>query len=390
VKEVFKRLFGNKETRLFFAPGRINLIGEHTDYNGGHVFPATITYGTYALAGKRNDRQVNLYSMNFEEKGVISFSLDELEFDKKHDWANYPKGMIRYLQSSDRKMDTGFDVVYYGNIPNGAGLSSSASIEIVTGVMLESLFGWELNRIEMVKIGQRVENDLMGVNSGIMDQFAIGMGKKGAGILLDCNTLAYDYAQLELEEEQVIIMNTNKRRELSESKYNERRESCELAVEQLQQELSIQTLGELTEEEFEANKHLIECDTVRKRAKHAVYENRRTVKALEALEKGDLEQFGELMNASHVSLREDYEVTGKELDTLVEAAWQQEGVIGARMTGAGFGGCAIAIVKADYVDDFLEQVGELYEEKIGYEATFYVADIGDGARELQKDEVVVV
>ncbi len=389
MKEVFERLFGKRETRLFFAPGRINLIGEHTDYNGGHVFPATITYGTYALAAKREDRQVNLYSMNFEEKGVISFSLDELEFDQAHDWANYPKGMIRYLQSDDRKMDTGFDVVYYGNIPNGAGLSSSASIEIVTGVMLESLFGWELDRIEMVKIGQKVENEFMGVNSGIMDQFAIGMGKKGAGILLDCNTLEFDYAQLELEEEQVIIMNTNKRRELSESKYNERRESCDHAVEQLQKELSIQTLGELTEEEFEAYKHLIECDTVRKRAKHAVYENRRTLQALEALKEGYLEQFGELMNASHVSLREDYEVTGKELDTLVEAAWQQEGVIGARMTGAGFGGCAIAIVKADYVDDFLQQVGELYEEKIGYEATFYVADIGDGARELQKDEVIV-
>ncbi|WP_394218881.1 galactokinase [Halobacillus trueperi] len=389
MNETFGRIFGEKETRLFFAPGRINLIGEHTDYNGGHVFPATITYGTYALAAKREDHQVNLYSMNFEEKGVISFSLDELAFDEAHDWANYPKGMIRYLQSDERKIDTGFDVLYFGNIPNGAGLSSSASIEIVTGVMLESLCNWELDRVEMVKIGQKVENEFMGVNSGIMDQFAIGKGKKGAGILLDCNTLQYEYAPLELEQEKVIIMNTNKRRELSDSKYNERRKACDLAVEQLQQELSIETLGELTEEGFETYKHLIECDTVRRRAKHAVYENRRTVKALEALKAGELDRFGELMNASHVSLREDYEVTGKELDALVEAAWQQKGVLGARMTGAGFGGCAIAIVKADQVDDFLQQVGETYEKEMGYEATFYVADIGDGARELQKDEVIV-
>ncbi|MCA0970723.1 galactokinase [Halobacillus litoralis] len=389
MKETFERLFGDKETRLFFAPGRINLIGEHTDYNGGHVFPATITYGTYALAAKRDDRTVNLYSMNFEDKGVVSFSLDELDFDKAHDWANYPKGMIRYLQSEARTSGSGFDVVYYGNIPNGAGLSSSASIEIVTGVMLESLFDWNLDRVEMVKIGQKVENEFMGVNSGIMDQFAIGMGKKGAGILLDCNTLQYEYAPLELEREQVIIMNTNKRRELADSKYNERRGECDLAVEQLQKELSIETLGELTEEAFEANKHLIESETVQKRAKHAVYENERTVKALKALKNGELERFGELMNASHVSLRDDYEVTGKELDTLVEAAWEQRGVLGARMTGAGFGGCAIAIVKTDEVEAFIDQVGKTYEEKIGYEATFYVADIGDGARELSADEVIV-
>ncbi|TGB03437.1 galactokinase [Halobacillus salinus] len=388
MNETFKRLFGERETRKFFAPGRINLIGEHTDYNGGHVFPATITYGTYAVAAKRDDRRINLYSMNFEDKGVISFSLDELDYDEAHNWANYPKGMIRYLQAEDRPIDQGFDVVFYGNIPNGAGLSSSASIEIVTGVMLESLFEWDLDRVDMVKIGQKVENEFMGVNSGIMDQFAIGMGKKGAGILLDCNTLKYEYAPLELEKEQVIIMNTNKRRELSDSKYNERRSECDLAVEQLQQELSIETLGELTEEEFQANKHLIESDIVKKRAKHAVYENQRTIQALEALKKGDLDRFGALMNDSHVSLQQDYEVTGEELDALVEAAWDQDGVIGARMTGAGFGGCAIAIVKTDQVDAFRENVGSKYKEKIGYEATFYVADIGDGAREIETNEVI--
>ncbi|WP_066174934.1 galactokinase [Bacillus marinisedimentorum] len=387
LSEKFTDIFGAKDFRTFFAPGRINLIGEHTDYNGGNVFPCAITFGTYAVARKRRDGLVRMYSMNFEEKGIIEFELTSLNFDEEHDWANYPKGMIRFLKDSGHMIDSGLDVLFYGNIPNGAGLSSSASIEFVTGVMLERLFNLAVDRIDLIKIGKQVENEFIGVNSGIMDQFAIGMGKKGAGILLDTQTLRFEYAPIDLEDHKIIIMNTNKRRELAGSKYNERRQECENALASLQQVTDISSLGDLTEEEFEKHKHAIENDTERKRAKHAVYENRRTLKALEALKGGNLGEFGRLMNESHVSLRDDYEVTGKELDTLAEAAWKQPGVIGARMTGAGFGGCAIAIVEKNEVDNFVENVGESYKGSVGYEADFYVASIGDGAKELETEMI---
>ncbi|OIU69691.1 galactokinase [Rossellomorea aquimaris] len=388
LSESFQHIFNCTAEQAFFAPGRINLIGEHTDYNGGHVFPCAITFGTYAFARKREDRMVRMYSMNFEEKGIIEFELGSLNFDKKHDWANYPKGMIRFLTEAGHTIDSGMDVIYCGNIPNGAGLSSSASIELATGVMLEGLFNLDTERLELVEIGQKVENDFIGVNSGIMDQFAIGMGKKGAGILLDTNSLQYQYAPIDLLHHKIIIMNTNKRRELAGSKYNERRQECENALKSLQGAVGIDSLGDLTEEEFEQHKHVIASETERKRAKHAVYENRRTLKALAFLKNGQLEEFGKLMNESHVSLRDDYEVTGKELDALVEAAWNQPGVLGARMTGAGFGGCAIAIVENDYADRFIKEVGKEYKKEIGYEATFYTASIGDGAKKLDKEVIV--
>lgn len=378
----FKQQFGYDEYRLFFAPGRINLIGEHTDYNGGHVFPCAITFGTYALARKNSDNRVRVYSMNFPDKGIIEFPLTDLDYRKEDDWANYPKGMIRYLIEDGYPITSGMDILFYGNIPNGAGLSSSASIEIVTGVLLETLFTLSLERIDLVKIGKKVENNFIGVNSGIMDQFAIGMGKKDHGILLDCHTLEYSYAPIILEQYNIIIMNTNKRRELADSKYNERRSQCEEALAILQTKLHIQSLGELTEQIFDEHQHMIESDVLQKRAKHAVYENARTVQALVELQQGELLKFGLLMNQSHISLRDDYEVTGIELDSLVAAAWEQPGVIGARMTGAGFGGCAIAIVEKEQTDQFIETVGEIYQGKIGYEATFYIANIGDGAKEI--------
>lgn len=384
----FKEILGSQAHRVFFAPGRINLIGEHTDYNGGHVFPCAITFGTYAVGRRREDRLVRLYSLNFEHTGVMEFDLDSLDYAPGHDWANYPKGMIRYMKEAGHSIDTGMDVLYYGNIPNGAGLSSSASIELATGVMLEGLFDLSIDRIDLVKTGQKVENDFIGVNSGIMDQFAIGMGKKGAGILLDTNTLRYEYAPMDLEQHSIIIMNSNKRRELAGSKYNERRTECESALKSLQSVTDIDTLGELTEEEFELHKHAIPDPVQQKRARHAVYENRRTLKALQFLQNDQLKEFGELMNQSHISLRDDYEVTGKELDALVEAAWEQTGVVGARMTGAGFGGCAIAIVERDHVEDFIDRVSRTYEEAVGYEAAFYVADIGNGAKELDKEVIV--
>jgi len=384
----FKEKFGTTPEQAFFAPGRINLIGEHTDYNGGHVFPCAITYGTYAVARKREDQLVRLYSVNFPNIGIIEFNLNQLDYDKEHNWANYPKGMIRYILESGYKIPTGFECVIHGNIPNGAGLSSSASIELLTGVLVDSLFGLEIPRLDVIKLGKQVENQFIGVNSGIMDQFAIGMGKKDAGILLDCQTLKYEYAPIQLENHKIIIMNTNKRRELADSKYNERRSECEEALAEIQQRLPIEALGQLSEKEFDENQHFIINETVRKRAKHAVYENRRTLKALEELKAGNLEAFGQLMNQSHISLRDDYEVTGIELDRLVEAAWEQPGVIGARMTGAGFGGCAIAIVTNEEVKNFIANVGTAYLNKIGYKADFYVASIGDGAKEIEVEAAV--
>lgn len=381
----FKSIFHTTAAPLeFFAPGRINLIGEHTDYNGGHVFPASISFGTYALAKKRTDTKFRFYSINFPETGVIECDLFDMSYNLNHDWANYPKGMIKYMIEHGHPIKHGADILYYGNIPNGAGLSSSASIEMVTGVLLEKLTELKISRINMIKLGQQVENDYIGVNSGIMDQFAIGMGKKNHAILLDCQTLDYHYAPIELQDHAIMIINTNKQRTLAGSKYNERRQQCEQALADLKSELSIESLGELSNKEFEQHKHLIKNNINQKRAKHAVSENVRTLKALKRLQDGDLNGFGQLVNASHESLKNDYEVTGIELDTIVEAAWEQDGVIGARMTGAGFGGCAIAIVEKDNIDHFKANVNEIYTKTIGYEPTFYTAAIGDGAKEITK------
>lgn len=379
----FEEVFQTVDPRVFFAPGRINLIGEHTDYNGGNVFPCAITYGTYAIAKKRDDLTIRMYSLNFETIGLVELELSDLTYDEQHNWGNYPKGMVKHLIENSQPITTGFDVLFYGNIPNGAGLSSSASIELVTGVMLEKLFELEMERIELVKIGQQVENHYIGVNSGIMDQFAIGMGKENHGILLDCTSLHYEYAPLELDQYKIIIMNTNKQRTLATSKYNERRNECEQALKELQRELEVMSLGAISEQEFEQYQVLLPNDVLVKRARHAVFENARTIKALQALKKKELKEFGKLMDESHRSLRDDYEVTGKELDALVEAAWEQEGTIGARMTGAGFGGCAIAIVEDKAIDSFIRDVGQKYQQRIGYDATFYIAKIGDGAKEIK-------
>ncbi|OXS75749.1 galactokinase [Domibacillus enclensis] len=387
LKQTFERVFDRQAERTFFAPGRINLIGEHTDYNGGHVFPLAITFGTYAVAAKREDENIRFYSVNFKDQGIVESSLHSLDYKEADGWTNYPKGMTKLMNENGYAIPSGYDVLFYGNIPNGAGLSSSASIELATGVMLEGLFGLAVDRIEMVKIGQQVENQYIGVNSGIMDQFAIGMGKKGAAIWLDCETLAYEYAPIELPDASIVIMNTNKRRELASSKYNERRSECEEALKRLQTELHVTSLGELTPEQFEKHRSAIGDERLEKRAKHAVYENARTIEALNKLKEGNLEEVGQLMNESHRSLERDYEVTGKELDTLVYAAWEQPGVIGARMTGAGFGGCAIAIVENGHVEPFIQEVSARYKEACGIDAAFYMANIGGGARELAEEEM---
>lgn len=379
---IFTQQFGEAATGEYFAPGRINLIGEHTDYNGGYVFPASITIGTYGLARKREDKKVRLYSENFPGKGIIEFDIDDLAFRKEDDWTNYPKGMMKFLKEDGYTIENGMEILFYGTIPNGAGLSSSASIELLTGVVLNDLFDLNVKMIDLVEIGKRVENKFIGVNSGIMDQFAIGMGKKDHAILLDTNTLEYELVPAEFGEYVVAIMNTNKRRELADSKYNERRSECEKALSLLQTKLDIKALGELDEDTFFANIDLIGDETLIKRAKHAVTENQRTLKAKAALVAADLETFGKLLDASHASLRDDYEVTGVELDTLVAAAQAHPGVLGARMTGAGFGGCAIALVKDSEWDGFVADVKSAYKAKIGYDTDIYKASIDDGARKL--------
>ena len=382
LQDNFVNVFNIKDQHLFFSPGRVNLIGEHTDYNGGHVFPCALSFGTYAIMAKRNDRKVRLYSMNFEDLGIIEFDLDNMVYDKAHDWANYPKGVIKTFENHGHKTEHGFDILFYGNIPNGAGLSSSASLEVLMAVIINDLNNFDVDMISMVKMCQEAENKFIGVNCGIMDQFSIGMGTEGCAILLDCNTLEYRYSKINMDGYKIVIGNTNKKRGLADSKYNERRSECESALAQIQTVKNINSLGELTEEEFEEVKNVITDPIVRKRAKHAVYENQRTLKAVKALENNDLLLFGKLMSESHISLRDDYEVTGKELDTLVSLAWEMPGVIGARMTGAGFGGCTVSIVKEENVQYFIDTITEKYTEIIGYAPDFYVANISDGARKL--------
>ncbi len=377
--EKFEEVFGNSgEYKGYFAPGRVNLIGEYTDFNGGHVFPCALTIGTYAVARKRADKQLRFYSMNFDHLGVIESSIENLIKKKEDDWANYPKGVIWTLQEKGFSIDCGMDVLYFGNIPNGSGLSSSASIEVLTAFVMNDLFDFGINMTDIALFGQYAENHFVGVNCGIMDQFAIAMGKKDHATFLDTADLSFEYAPLNLGDAKIVIMNTNKKRGLGDSKYNERRFECESALADLQKFVDIKSLGELNEEQFEAYKSSIQDPVHAKRAKHAVYENQRTIKAVEALKNNDIKLFGTLMNASHTSLQYDFEVTGKELDTIVEAAWKQEGVIGARMTGAGFGGCAVSIVKEDGVERFIENVGKEYAAAIGYDASFYVVEIGNG------------
>lgn len=379
LRERFLQVFGaGGDIREYFAPGRVNLIGEHTDYNGGHVFPCALTIGTYAAVRKREDRTIRFYSDNFPEKGILTTSLDDTEYRKELDWCNYPRGVIAAARNRGFAADCGMDVLYFGTIPNSSGLSSSASIEVLTGFILKDLFGFDYDGIVNAKIGQEAENDFIGVKCGIMDQFAIAMGKKDHAVFLDTSTLAYEYVPLDLSGVRIVIMNTNRKRGLGDSKYNERRSECEQALRDIQKVLDVKTLGDLTEEQFLSVRSAISSETCSKRAKHAVFENRRTIRAKEALREGNLLLFGQLMNESHISLRHDYQVTGKELDTLVSEAWKADGVIGARMTGAGFGGCAVALVREQAVPTFAKQVGEAYRKIIGYDATFYVAQTGDG------------
>lgn len=379
----FAEVYGEIDgAHTFFAPGRVNLIGEHTDYNGGHVFPCALTIGTYAVARKRNDRKLRFYSMNFSRLGIIESSLDDLKPHKDAGWTNYPKGVMWAFEERGYKLDCGLDILVKGNIPHGSGLSSSASVEIVTGYLLKTLFGFEVSNRDLALIGQYSENNFNGVNCGIMDQFAIAMGKKNHAIFLDTADLSYEYAPIRLQGVKLVISCSNKKRGLGDSKYNERREECETALSEIQAGMGINTLGDLDGQLFEQIKMAIKDEDRRKRVKHAVYENQRTIEAVQALKNNDIALFGKLMNESHISLRDDYEVTGEELDTLVEEAWKIDGVIGSRMTGAGFGGCTVSLVKEEAVEDFIEKVGAAYKERIGYHADFYAVEIGSGPCEI--------
>ena len=382
MQEVFREKFGAAQTHAYFSPGRVNLIGEHTDYNGGHVFPCAISLGTYALVAPRTDGISRLYSMNLPEQGVVQFPMHGAVKSDAYGWANYPIGVVRVMEDAGHRAAHGFDIVLYGTLPNGAGLSSSASIEVLMAVILNDELNLGIDMVELVKFSQKAENEFVGMNCGIMDQFAVGMGKKDCAILLDCNTLSYRYSKLALDGCSIVITNTNKTHSLVTSAYNERRAQCESALKALQKVKPIKALGELTNAEFDAIASAIPDPVERRRARHAVYENNRTLEAVKALEANDVKRFGELMNASHVSLRDDYEVTGPELDTLAELAWQQDGVLGSRMTGGGFAGCTVSIVRDAAIPAFEKNVGEAYTAKIGYAPSFYVANIADGARRL--------
>lgn len=376
---VFDRTDG---IRIFFAPGRVNLIGEHTDYNGGHVFPCALSIGTYAVVKKRKDNKLRFYSENFPQLGIIESSLEDLKYHKNAEWTNYPKGVLWAFKEKEFEIKTGFDMYLFGNIPNGSGLSSSASVEVLTGFILKSLFELPVSLPQIAQIGQFAENHFNGVNCGIMDQFACAMGKKENAIFLDTKNLVFEYVPLKIENAKIIIACSNKKRGLESSQYNKRREECEQALKDIRAVRELKSLGALDEDEFEEIKSLIKNPTCLRRARHAVYENQRTIKAVSALKNNDIKYFGKLMKESHISLRDDYEVTGIELDTLAEAAWDIPGVIGARMTGAGFGGCTVNIVEDQAIDLFIDQVGNTYENIIGYPADFYVVEVGAGPMEL--------
>jgi galactokinase len=384
LREKFNEVYGEGgDIREYFAPGRVNLIGGHTDYNGGHVFPCALTIGTYGVARKRDDDKVCFMSANIDNARVTEASLSDLEYNKANGWANYPLGVVWAFDKKGMKLDKGFDMIIWGNIPNGSGLSSSASLEVLTGVILQDLYGFDkLTMTDLALIGQYSENNYNGCNCGIMDQFAVANGKKDCAIFLDTSDLSYEYANINLPDAKIVITNSKVKHSLVDGKYNERRQECAKALEQLQTVVDIESLGDLTDEEFEKYKSAITDPEVLKRAKHAVAENQRTIKAVKALADNDVVTFGQLMNQSHISLRDDYKVSCEEVDVLVDLAWSVDGVIGSRITGGGFGGCTVSIVKNEAVDNFVKIVGDGYKEKTGIEAEFYIVDIGDGARRL--------
>lgn len=381
----FIEVFGNENQehiRLFYAPGRVNLIGEHIDYNGGFVFPCAIDRGTFCVIRPREDDKLRAYSANFSDLGILEASLTDTSFVESRDWFNYPMGVVHTLEKEGYQLKQGFDAYYIGQIPNGAGLSSSASIEVVTAVTINALGAFGLDNKTLAVLCQKSENTYNGVNCGIMDQFAIAMGKKDHAVLLNCDTLDYEYVPFKLANQKIVIINSNKKRSLAESNYNERRESCEQALSILREFKPYQYLVEVTLEEFKAYESALPSERIIRRARHTISEQQRVIDAVKALKAGDLLTFGQLMKGSHLSLKEDYEVTGKELDALAELSWQFDGCIGGRMTGAGFGGCTVHIVNTERVSDFIAYIETEYPKLTGLQAECYVVEVGDGAKEV--------
>ncbi|MCA1356036.1 galactokinase [Weissella cibaria] len=380
----FNKRFGYDPAKLYFSPGRVNLIGEYTDFNGGHVFPAAISVGTYGAIAPRDDNQIRTYSANYPEAGIQTITVTDLALRPYDTWIKYLRGVMTVMAEAGYPVTKGFDLAIVGDMPTASGLSSSASLEILLLNMLQDMMGYQIDKLTIVKLGQAVENDYLGLKTGIMDQFAVAFGEDEQGIFLDTNTMAYEMVPAEFGEYRLLVMTTNKKRELTDSKYNERRAESEEALALLQENVDVETLGDLTVPQFEAAAADFEKDhaLVMKRARHAVSENQRTIAAKAALQAHDLVQFGELLTASHASLRDDFEVSGIELDTLVETALRQPGVLGARMTGAGFGGSAIALVEKDQVPAVTTAVGDVYTAEIGYQPAFFVAEIVAGTHEI--------
>ena len=382
VLDTFSRLYGGGAPRLFFAPGRVNLIGEHTDYNGGHVFPCALSLGTWCAARTRDDRRLRMYSVNFPDAGTVETDLDRTVPLPGGCWANYPLGVVRAFLKAGCVLDRGLDLVFGGDIPFGSGLSSSAALEVLTGVMLRGLFGLELDNVRIALLGQYAENHFVGLSCGIMDQFASAMGRRDHAIFLDTQTLEYQYAPLKLDGAHIMIVNSMVRHALAGSSYNDRRRECEQALAELQKSGPFPSLGALSTAQFDALADGIADPVCRRRARHAVYENARTALAFLALQRNDLGTFGRLMNASHISLRDDYEVSCPEVDLLVELAWACPGVLGSRITGGGFGGCTVSIVRDEHAEQFISDIKREYARRTGLEAQIYTVCAGDGAREL--------
>ena len=382
LKSAYEAAYQHAATAIYFAPGRVNLIGEHTDYNGGFVFPCALSFGTYLLIAPNNEQLIHFRSLNME--AVYTLSLDQLTEplpDKA--WANYPLGVLAQFIKRGVAITQGYDILFWGNVPAGAGLSSSAAMEVVTAYAFNDLLGTAYDRTELAKIGQKAEHEFAGVMCGIMDQFASSQGKQDHAIYLNCDTLAFDLVPVKLDGIKVVISNTHSPHHLDSGAYNDRVRQCRLAVEQLNALRPIKYLAELSQADFEQVEHAITDEVAHRRARHVVGEVQRTKDAVASLQQGDIEQFGVLMNQSHISLRDDYEVTGPELDALAEAAWKVEGVLGSRMTGGGFGGCTVSLVREEAIPTFIEQVGKEYTDKTGLKADFYIAEIGDGAHRVE-------
>jgi galactokinase len=379
LKSKFLETYGREAEKTYFTPGRVNLIGEHIDYNGGLVMPCAVTLGTWLLLSPNNDNVIRFKSLNFPEEAA--FELKSSYQKTGSEWFNYPLGVFNELLK-DHKIPTGLDILFFGNIPIGSGLSSSASIEVAMAYALNDYFNLGLEKIQIPLLAQKVENEFIGVNCGIMDQFAVAFGETDKAIVLNCDTLKYKIVDCNLGEYSLAIINTNKPRKLAESKYNERVAECQTALADLNKEITLHNLCELNADKFALHSHLITDQTVLKRATHVIKENDRVNLAAKALNAGELQEFGRLMYASHQSLKDLYEVTGKELDTVVDFCADYEHVIGARMTGAGFGGCAIALLKKGQEEDFAKQLTEYYVERIGYPAAIYISEIGNGASEI--------